>query len=381
RLDAAGRVQLALAEHHAARRLRHGLETGAAEAVHGHARHADGEAGQQRAHARDVPVVLAGLVRAAQVDVGHVALGDARPLGHRPQREGREVVGPHRRERAAVAADRRAHGRHDHGLPHARHVFLPNRSGSPSVPAASRLSSHGCGANRASSVPSARDRSAVVTSLEPNASPHSSGPAGYPTPRRIARSSSRLVARPSSRALTASSKRRPTTLNATPPGTSGTVTTPTPAAASRPRARASAGVGASPGSAPAAHSSRASTPPPGGGTQPKPRVAPAAAALRPQVRTATRSLPGAGATRSQPGAAESRRASSTGSAAPSSAGSGRAARRERATALSPLTAKAGGEEATPAAGSTPGEAEGPPPAAAAPVSSSAAAAIRCPDAS
>ena len=82
--------------------------------------HLDRQAGQQRRHARDVAVVLARLVGAAEdhvVDGRPVDVGLA--LHQRPDRDGAEIVGAHAGEAAAVAADRRADGVADEGFPHA----------------------------------------------------------------------------------------------------------------------------------------------------------------------------------------------------------------------------------------------------------------------
>ena len=83
----------------------HRVHAGAAQAVDGGARHLDRQPGQQAGHARDVAVVLAGLVGAA---VDHVAHGPPVELGvARHQcldRHGGQVVGAHRGEGAAVAS-------------------------------------------------------------------------------------------------------------------------------------------------------------------------------------------------------------------------------------------------------------------------------------
>src|SRR5437762_424400 len=69
--------------------------------------------------ARDVAVVLSGLVGAAEIDV--VEPRPIRlwiPLHQRLDRDGREIIGSHLRECAAVAADRRAHSIADEGFRH-----------------------------------------------------------------------------------------------------------------------------------------------------------------------------------------------------------------------------------------------------------------------
>ena len=68
-----------------------------------------GKPGEQQRHARDVAVVLAGLIGAAEehfVEARPINLGVARD--QRPDRSRGEIVGAHLGERAAVAADRGA---------------------------------------------------------------------------------------------------------------------------------------------------------------------------------------------------------------------------------------------------------------------------------
>ena len=69
-----------------------------------------GRPGQQRGHPGDVAVVLAGLVGAAEQHV--VQLGPVhrrQPAAELAEHVGGEVVRPHRRQRAAVPAERGAH--------------------------------------------------------------------------------------------------------------------------------------------------------------------------------------------------------------------------------------------------------------------------------
>ena len=84
-----------------------------------------GQPGEQQRHARDVAVVLAGLVGAAVDDV--VDRAPSRRSALRAisalMRDRAEVVGAHRRERAAVAAERRAHRVADEGFLHDRLRF------------------------------------------------------------------------------------------------------------------------------------------------------------------------------------------------------------------------------------------------------------------
>ncbi|CAJ5233299.1 Uncharacterised protein [Burkholderia pseudomallei] len=108
-LDAAGDHQARLARLDRARGEADRVHPGAAEAVDRRAGHGVRQAGEQQRHARDVAVVLAGLIRAAVdhvVDGGPVDVAVA--LDERLERHRAEVVGPHRRQRAAVAADGRA---------------------------------------------------------------------------------------------------------------------------------------------------------------------------------------------------------------------------------------------------------------------------------
>ena len=86
----------------------HRFHTGGAQPIHRHAGHRVRNAGKQQRHARDVAIVLARLVGAAQhhfVDGGEVALGK---LGaQRGERVGGEIVRADRGERSGVAADGR----------------------------------------------------------------------------------------------------------------------------------------------------------------------------------------------------------------------------------------------------------------------------------
>jgi hypothetical protein len=77
-----------------------------AQAIESGARHIDRQAGEQAGHARDVAVVLPGLVGAAEqnlVDGGPVHGRVACDQG--AQRDRRKVVGAHRRQRAAVTTE------------------------------------------------------------------------------------------------------------------------------------------------------------------------------------------------------------------------------------------------------------------------------------
>ena len=78
---------------------------GAAQPVDGLSGHLDREPGEERGHARDVAVVLARPVGAAEDDVLDQGPVDAGPLDDGRDGDGGEVVGPDGRQRPAVAAD------------------------------------------------------------------------------------------------------------------------------------------------------------------------------------------------------------------------------------------------------------------------------------
>ena len=109
RLDAARDEEVAVPGDDGVARRRDGGESGGAEPVHGHARDRVRQAGEQRRHPGDVAVVLAGLVRRAEVDVFDLRRVDARrarpPRGSRAPRD-RPGARPRARRRSA--ADRRA---------------------------------------------------------------------------------------------------------------------------------------------------------------------------------------------------------------------------------------------------------------------------------
>ena len=92
------------------------LQARAAEAIHGLPGNLNGVAGNEERHARDVAVVFASLVGAAQdhiVDVGGV---DAAARNDRFEHRGGKVVGTNASERAAVAAEGGAQRLNDPGL-------------------------------------------------------------------------------------------------------------------------------------------------------------------------------------------------------------------------------------------------------------------------
>jgi hypothetical protein len=73
-------------------------------------------------HAGEVAIVLAGLIGAAEDDVVHlVPVHFAVAVRQRLDRDGGEIVGADISERAAITADRRAHGVADEGLGHSGH--------------------------------------------------------------------------------------------------------------------------------------------------------------------------------------------------------------------------------------------------------------------
>ena len=92
------------------------LQPGPAQPIDGQATDLDRETGKQHGHPRDVAVVLARLVGAAEDDVLDEGRVDTGPIDDGSQHERREVVRPHGRQRAAVAADGRPYGLDDPGL-------------------------------------------------------------------------------------------------------------------------------------------------------------------------------------------------------------------------------------------------------------------------
>ena len=95
RLDAAGDEELAVSRANRMRSADDRREPRRAEAVHSDAGDALGQPSEQRAHARDVAVVLPGLVGGAEVDVLYLCRRDACPLHGLLDDEGGEVVRPH----------------------------------------------------------------------------------------------------------------------------------------------------------------------------------------------------------------------------------------------------------------------------------------------
>ena len=93
------------------------LQPAPAQPVDGQPADLDREPGEQQRHPRDVAVVLAGLVGAAEDHVLDQRRVDARSgRRRRAIADRREVIGADRRQRAAVAADRRPDGLDDPGV-------------------------------------------------------------------------------------------------------------------------------------------------------------------------------------------------------------------------------------------------------------------------
>ena len=129
RLDAAREHEIGLAEAHEAGRLRDGFEARGAEAIHRHARHRVGKAGEQRGHPRDVAVVLARLVGAAEDDLIDAAGVETMTGDHGHEDVTGEVVGAHVAQGAVVAADGGTQRVDDEGV---GHVISPKQGPSQS---------------------------------------------------------------------------------------------------------------------------------------------------------------------------------------------------------------------------------------------------------
>ena len=119
RLDPARHDEVGLAGADLLGRRGDGLQAAGAQAVDGVARHLVRQAGQQRGHARDVAVVLAGLVGGAEDDLVDGVVGDARALERGAEDEGGEVVGTGVGEGAAIAPEGRADAADEKGIGHA----------------------------------------------------------------------------------------------------------------------------------------------------------------------------------------------------------------------------------------------------------------------
>ncbi|MNI02213.1 hypothetical protein D3C73_550790 [compost metagenome] len=129
-LDAARQHQVGVACANGARGVAHGLQARGAQAVDGVAADAVRQAGQKGGHARDVAVVLTRLIGRAQdhvVERRRVQPRIARQ--QRPQRQGRQIVGAHRGQGAAVAADGGADRVADESVGHLRLLSVRPRAG------------------------------------------------------------------------------------------------------------------------------------------------------------------------------------------------------------------------------------------------------------
>jgi hypothetical protein len=118
RLDASGHEEISFAGGDRVAGGDDRRQPGCAEAVDGHARDRVRQPRQQRRHPGDVAIVLSGLVRGAKIDLLDVAAVDTGAIDGLADHERREVVGPHVREHAAVAADGRPDAAQDHGPAH-----------------------------------------------------------------------------------------------------------------------------------------------------------------------------------------------------------------------------------------------------------------------
>ncbi len=109
RLDPGSDIDVRLAQQQRASGACHGVEPRAAQPVDRRAGDLDREPGQQQRHARDVAVVLTGLVRATHIDILDLGRRHARALDQCLERQRGQVVGAHAAESAAMLADRRAY--------------------------------------------------------------------------------------------------------------------------------------------------------------------------------------------------------------------------------------------------------------------------------
>ena len=116
RLHAAGDEEVAVAREHRMAGTDDRREPRGAEPVDRDAADRLRQPREQHGHARDVAVVLARLVRAAEPHVLDLLRRHAGPLDRLAHGDRGEVVGARPREAAAVAPDRRAHRREDHRI-------------------------------------------------------------------------------------------------------------------------------------------------------------------------------------------------------------------------------------------------------------------------
>ena len=108
-LHAAGDEDFAFAAPDRPRRLVHCGKAAGAKTVDCDPRHLLRQSGQQRGHAGDIAVVLARLIGAAEIDLLDLRRIDSRPRDRLADNERRQVIRPHRRQRAANPADGRSH--------------------------------------------------------------------------------------------------------------------------------------------------------------------------------------------------------------------------------------------------------------------------------
>ena len=128
-LDAARDDDVGGARLDLARRGDGRLHSRAAQAVDGLPRYLDRKPRQQERHARDVAVVLAGAVGAAEDDVFDLGRFDMSALTHLLEDDRGEVIRADVLQLAAVPPHRRARGRNDNGLTKLGHPLPPSGGG------------------------------------------------------------------------------------------------------------------------------------------------------------------------------------------------------------------------------------------------------------
>jgi hypothetical protein len=117
-LHAARDIHVAFPSAYGPCRLVDRRQAAGAQTVDGHAGNGVRKPSQQQRHPRHVPVVLAGLVRAAHDHFFDLVGADARAAHGFADHEGGQVVGAHLGERPSDLADRGAHRAHDHHFVH-----------------------------------------------------------------------------------------------------------------------------------------------------------------------------------------------------------------------------------------------------------------------
>jgi len=118
RFDPAGQVEVPVAEAERPGGLVDRVQSRGAQPVHGDPGRLDREARQKRRHPGDVPVVLAGLVGGAHVDLVDPRGVEAVAIDYRADHVGREIVRADPGEGAAIGAHRGSEGVDDHRLGH-----------------------------------------------------------------------------------------------------------------------------------------------------------------------------------------------------------------------------------------------------------------------